>query len=54
MPGEVELEVDGSDLRVRAISGDAVVDDDGWLVVAASGTAVTDADVRALRDADQR
>jgi AbrB family looped-hinge helix DNA binding protein len=54
VPGEVELEVDGSDLRIRPISGDAVDDDDGWLVVPAAGVTVTDDDIRALRDADQR
>lgn len=53
-PGAVELEVDGSDLRVRPIAGDALVDDGGWLVVPASGPAVTDDEVRALRDGDQR
>jgi bifunctional DNA-binding transcriptional regulator/antitoxin component of YhaV-PrlF toxin-antitoxin module len=54
MPGVVEVEVDGADLRVRPIAGDTVSDDDGWLVVPASGSAMTDDEVQALRDADQR
>jgi bifunctional DNA-binding transcriptional regulator/antitoxin component of YhaV-PrlF toxin-antitoxin module len=54
VPGDVDVEIDGSELRVRPIVDDAVVTDDGWLVVRASGAALTDDDVRALRDADQR
>lgn len=53
-PGPVELEVDGSDLRVRPIAGDTVADDEGWLVVPTSGATVTDDEVQALRDGDQR
>lgn len=52
--GEVEVEADGADLRVRPVAGDALDEQDGWLVVPASGMAVTDEDVRDLRDADQR
>lgn len=52
--GEVEVEADGADLRVRAAADDALEEQDGWLVVPASGLTLTDADVRALRDADQR
>jgi AbrB family looped-hinge helix DNA binding protein len=54
VPGDVEIEIDGSDLRIRPIADDAVVSDDGWLIVRTSGTTLTDDDVRALRDADQR
>jgi len=54
VPGDVEVEIDGSDLRIRPIVDDAVVTDDGWLVVSTSGATLTDDDVRALRDADQR
>lgn len=39
---------------VRPIAGDTVTDDDGWLVVPRSGTKVTDDEVQALRDGDQR
>ena len=52
-PGEVEVLIDGSDLRIRPIADDAVVTEDGWLVVRAVGATLTDDDVRALRDADQ-
>ena len=54
VPGDVEVEIDGSDLRIRLIADDAVVIDDGWMVVRTSGATLTDDDVRALRDADQR
>jgi len=54
VPGDVDIVIDGADVRIRPIADDAVVTDDGWLVVRASGAALTDDDVRALRDADQR
>jgi AbrB family looped-hinge helix DNA binding protein len=54
VPGEVEVVIDGADLRIRPITDDAVVADDGWLVVRTAGATLTDDDVRALRDADQR
>ena len=53
-PGPVEVEADGADLRVRPPAEDALDEQDGWLVVPASGRTLTDDDVRALRDADQR
>lgn len=53
MPGEVEVEADGTDLRVRAIASNAVIDMDGFLVVPPGGTPMTDGDVQALRDADE-
>jgi AbrB family looped-hinge helix DNA binding protein len=52
--GEVEVEADGADLRVRPVADDALDEQDGWLVVRATGVPLTDDDVRALRDADQR
>ncbi|GEL20017.1 hypothetical protein [Pseudonocardia asaccharolytica] len=52
--GEVEVEADGADLRVRPIAGDALDEQDGWLVVPATGVPLTDHNVRELRDADQR
>lgn len=55
LPGEVDVEVDGAGLRVAPIADDRLVERGGRLVVAAGGaTALDDADVRALRDADQR
>jgi len=52
--GEVEVEADGADLRVRPIADDTLAEEDGWLVVPATGRSISDDDVRALRDADQR
>ena len=54
VPGEVDLEADGADLRVRPVAEDALEEQDGWLLVPASGHRLTDDDVRELRDADQR
>jgi AbrB family looped-hinge helix DNA binding protein len=53
-PGEVEVEADGADLRVRRRAGDELEEQDGWLVIPASGSPLNDEDVRQLRDADQR
>lgn len=52
--GEVEVEADGADLRVRPVAVDSLDEQDEWLVVPASGLRLTDDDVRGLRDADQR
>ena len=52
--GIVEVEADGSDLRVRPSAGDELDEQDGLLVIPASGLPMSDADVQALRDADQR
>ncbi|MBA3252017.1 MAG: AbrB/MazE/SpoVT family DNA-binding domain-containing protein [Geodermatophilaceae bacterium] len=53
-PGEVEVTVDGSSLRIEPIATDRLVEVEGRLVVASSGTPVDDDLVRALRDAEQR
>jgi len=53
-PGEVEVTADGTALRVEAISGDGLEERNGRLVIPASGVAISDDDVRALRNADQR
>ena len=52
--GEVDVEADGADLRVRPVADDDLDEQDGWLVVPAAGNRITDEDVRELRDADQR
>lgn len=52
--GEVEVEADGADLRVRPVADDTLEEQDGWLVVPSTGQRLTDDDVRDLRDADQR
>ena len=53
-PGVVEVEADGADLRVRPKAGDELEDQDGLLVIPASGRSISDEEVQALRDADQR
>ncbi len=53
-PGEVEVYADGAALRVEPVAGDGVEERRGRLVVPPSRTTITDADVRDLRDADQR
>jgi len=52
--GPVDVEADGADLRVRPLADDSLVEDDGWLVIPATGSPITDDDVRTLREADQR
>ncbi len=53
-PGEVEVTVEGSSLRIEPIATGRLVEVEGRLVVASSGTPVDDDLVRALRDAEQR
>lgn len=53
-PGEVEVVADGSGLRVEPIAGDGFEEQDGRLVIPASGVPLDDEMVRTLRDADQR
>lgn len=54
VPGEVEVIADGAGLLVRPVADDALDEQDGWRPVPASGTALTDDDVRDLRAGDQR
>jgi AbrB family looped-hinge helix DNA binding protein len=53
-PGEVEVEADGAELRVRPTARDDLEEQDGWLVIPATGGQLSDHDVRRLRDTDQR
>lgn len=53
-PGIVEIHAEGSGIRVEPIASESLEERDGWLVIPASGTAVDDELVRALRDGDQR
>lgn len=53
-PGDLEIEVSGAGLHLEPLAGDGLVERDGRLVVTASGAPLSDADVRALRDADRR
>lgn len=52
-PGVVEVVADGSALRVEPLAGDDLEERDGRLVVPSAGAAISDDDVRSLRDADQ-
>lgn len=53
-PGPVEVSADGSSVRIEPDAGAGLEEEDGWLVVPATGRDLTDDDVRALRRADQR
>ena len=53
-PGEVEVTVDGSGLRIEPLAEDSLDERDVWLVIPASGADVDDGLVRSLRDAGQR
>jgi hypothetical protein len=52
--GEVEIAFDGAGIRIDPIAGDGLVEEQGRLVVPASGVPIDDDDVRNLRRADQR
>jgi AbrB family looped-hinge helix DNA binding protein len=51
--GEVELEVDGAAVRIQAASGHDLKQEEGFLVIPATGTPLTADDVRVLIDADR-
>ncbi len=53
-PGEVDVTAEGTSLRVEPIAADGLEERSGRLVIPAAGAAISDDDVRALRDADQR
>ena len=53
-PGEVEVTIDGSGVRIEPVAGEGLTEVGGRLVIPASGIAVDDDLVRALRDADRR
>ncbi len=52
--GEVDIEIDGTALRIAPVASDVLVEQGGRWVVPAGGEPVSDATVRALRDGDQR
>ena len=52
--GVVELTADGTGIRIEPVAGEGLVEEGGRLVIPASGAAVDDELVRALRDADRR
>ena len=51
--GEVELELDGAAVRIEPVSGRALKQVDGLLVIPATGQRLTSAAVRELIDADR-
>lgn len=53
-PGEVEVTAEGASLRVVPVTDEDLQEEDGRLVIPASGAAIDDDLVRALRDASQR
>ncbi|MBI2705587.1 MAG: AbrB/MazE/SpoVT family DNA-binding domain-containing protein [Actinobacteria bacterium] len=53
-PGEVDITADGTALRVESIAGEGLTKKSGRLVIPASGLAIGDDEVRAMRDADQK
>jgi len=50
----VDVRVDGAGLRVEPLAMESLTEREGRLVIPESGTAISDDDVRALRDGDQR
>lgn len=52
-PGPVEVDVQGAGLRVVPITDDTLAQEGDFLVIP-SAVPISDEDVRALRDADQR
>jgi AbrB family looped-hinge helix DNA binding protein len=54
LEGEVEVVADGVGVRIEPVVGEGLETEKGFLVIPASGTKITDEDVRALRDADRR
>lgn len=51
--GEVELELDGAAIRIEPVGGSSFREEDGLLVIPATGTSLTGAAVRELIDADR-
>ncbi|WP_309064984.1 AbrB/MazE/SpoVT family DNA-binding domain-containing protein [Microbacterium sp.] len=54
VPGPVDVVMDGTGVRIEAEATGRFVEQDGRLVLPATGSALTDDDVRELRLADQR
>lgn len=51
--GEVEIELDGAAIRVEPVSGTALREDGGLLLIPSTGTQIDETFVRELIDADR-
>lgn len=51
--GEVELELDGAAIRIEPLAGQELRQEDGLLLIPASGTPLATSQVRELIDADR-
>jgi hypothetical protein len=51
--GEVEIELDGAAIRIEPVAGTELREDDGLLVIPATGNPIDDALVRDLIDGDR-
>jgi AbrB family looped-hinge helix DNA binding protein len=51
--GEVDLELDGAAVRIAPVPNRGFREQEGFLVIPATGTPITVADVRELIDADR-
>ena len=51
--GEVDVELDGAGIRIEAISGQGLEEEDGRLVIPATGQTLDVDDVREMIDADR-
>ncbi|MDR2240150.1 MAG: AbrB/MazE/SpoVT family DNA-binding domain-containing protein [Zoogloeaceae bacterium] len=54
VPGPVDIVIEGTGVRIEAITPDNLVERDGRMVIAADGPALSADDIRELRLADQR
>lgn len=52
--GEVEISLDGSAIRIESVAADALVEEDGLLLLPSGGPELDADAVRELRLADQR
>ena len=51
--GEVDVELDGAALRIEPVVGTGFVEENGFLVIPASGHPITDEDIRRMIDEDR-
>jgi len=51
---EVDIELDGAAIRIEPVTAPGLAEEDGRLVIPATGTPVTAEMVERLRDADRR